>query len=92
MIRITTHQELEATCLMLEGKLAGESVAELEKCWRDASTAHLLVSIDLTSVSFIDNRGKQLLLKIFVSGTQLFSKGLLARCIIDELKAELHER
>ena len=76
---------------MLEGKLAGESVAELERCWRVAFNTQVPVSIDLTSVSFIDNQGKQLLLKMFESGAQLFSKGLLARCIIDEIKAELHD-
>lgn len=89
MIRITEHQEPTATWLLLEGKLAGDSVAELEKCWRVASSAENSVSIDLTSVSFIDNRGKQLLVKMFENGARLFSKGLLARCIIEEIKEEL---
>ena len=88
MIRITAHQKPKATWLLLEGKLAGDSVAELEKCWRVASTAKNSVSIDLTSVSFIDSRGKQLLLKMFESGARLVSKGLLARCIIEEIKEE----
>jgi anti-anti-sigma regulatory factor len=87
MIRITAHKEPSATCLSIEGKLAGESVAELEKCWQVVSRENS-VSVDLTAVSFIDNRGKQLLMKMFESGIRLFSKGLLARCIIEEIKQE----
>jgi len=90
MIRITAQHELNTTRLFLEGKLAGDSVAELERCWRVAANTKTSVSIDLTAVSFIDNRGKQLLVKMFEGGARLLSRGLLARCIIDEIKEELH--
>ena len=90
MIRITAQQDLKTTRLFLEGKLAGDSVAELEKCWRVAATSKTSVSIDLTAVSYIDSRGKQLLIKMFESGARLFSRGLLARCIIEEIKEEVH--
>ena len=91
MIRITAQNEPNTTRLFLEGKLAGDSVAELERCWLIAATKKTPVSIDLTAVSFIDNRGKQLLVKMFEGGARLLSKGLLARCIIDEIKEELHD-
>ena len=87
MIRITTHDEQSITRLFLEGKLAGEAVGELERCWSAVSASKATVSIDLTAVSFIDNKGKQLLTKMFEKGTRLVSKGLMAKCFIEEIEA-----
>ena len=87
MIRITTHNQSTDTVFLLEGKLAGDSVTELEKCWRIAAT-NTCVSVDLTAVDFIDTRGKQLLAKMFKEGARLLSKGLMARCIIEEIEDE----
>jgi anti-anti-sigma regulatory factor len=89
MIRITAHNESTSTRLYLEGKLAGDSVAELERCWKVASATRTAVSVDLTAVSFIDSRGKQLLTKMFEKGTQLLSKGLMAKCFIEEIESEM---
>src|SRR6185295_17669373 len=61
MIRITCHSESSLTRVVLEGKLAGACVDELEKCWRGATASWSTLLVDLTSVSFIDERGKQLL-------------------------------
>jgi ABC-type transporter Mla MlaB component len=88
MIRITTHDEQSITRLFLEGKLAGEAVGELERCWSAASASKTVVSVDLTGISFIDNQGKQLLTKMFEKGTRLFSKGLMAKCFIEEIEAQ----
>jgi len=87
MIRITTHDEFAITRLFLEGKLAGEAVGELERCWSAASASKTAVSVDLTAVSFIDNKGKQLLTRMFEKGTRLVSKGLMAKCFIEEIEA-----
>ncbi|HEV8369649.1 MAG TPA: hypothetical protein VGQ39_16955 [Pyrinomonadaceae bacterium] len=89
MIRITSHNESSSTKLYLEGKLAGDSVAELERCWMLSLATTSTVSVDLTAVSFIDSRGKQLLAKMFAKGTLLFSKGLMAKCFIEEIEAEV---
>ena len=87
MIRITTHDEHAITRLFLEGKLAGEAVGELERWLSAASASRTAVSVDLTAVSFIDNKGKQLLTKMFEKGTRLVSKGLMAKCFIEEIEA-----
>jgi anti-anti-sigma regulatory factor len=87
MIRITAHSKPTATLLLLEGKLAGESVDELEKSWLLASGV-TLVFVDLTAVSFIDTRGKQLLAEMLQKGARLVSKGLMSRCIIEEIEDE----
>jgi anti-anti-sigma regulatory factor len=88
MIRITTHDEHAITRLLLEGKLAGEAVGEVERCWRAASATKAAVSVDLTAISFIDHQGKQLLMKMFEKGTRLVSKGLMAKCFIEEIEAD----
>ena len=88
MIRITAHNEASTIRLYLEGKLTGDSVTELERCWQAAAANRTSVSIDLTAVSFIDNRGKQLLAKMFAKGTRLFSKGLIAKCFIEEIERQ----
>ena len=85
VIRITCHNETALTRLVLEGKLAGACVDELDKCWRETPNKLL---IDLTSVSFIDERGKQLLKRMHDNGATLISSSIMSRCLIDELKCE----
>jgi len=84
VIRITCHNESAVTRLVLEGKLAGACVDELDKCWQQAQPPLL---IDLTSVSFIDDRGKQLLKRMHEQGIKLVSSSLMSRCLIEEIFA-----
>lgn len=88
VIRITCHNEAALTRLVLEGKLAGACVDELDKCWRDAPNKWSTLLIDLTSVSFIDDRGKQLLKRMHDNGATLISSSIMSRCLIEELKCE----
>ena len=88
VIRITCHNEAALTRLVLEGKLAGACVDELDKCWRDAPSKWSSLLIDLTSVSFIDDRGKQLLKRMHDNGATLISSSIMSRCLIEELKCE----
>jgi hypothetical protein len=87
VIRITCHTETALTRLVLEGKLAGPCVDELDKCWQDAPDKWSSLLIDLTSVSFIDDRGKQLLKRMHDNGATLISSSIMSRCFIDELKS-----
>jgi len=91
MIRITAHQERLATRLCLEGKLSGDSVDVLDECWQSASTTANSISVDLTDISFIDSRGKQLLVRMFEKGTRLVSRSLMGRCLIEEINGAIHE-
>jgi len=86
VIRITSHNESATTGLVLEGKLAGGCVDELDKCWQLASSTQTGLLVDLTSVSFIDDRGKQLLTKMHETGAKLVSSSLMSRCLIEELE------
>lgn len=85
LIRISCHSEAAATRLVLEGKLAGACVDELDKCWQEKPDKWSTVLIDLTSVSFIDDRGKQLLKKMHDNGAKLISCSLMSKCAIAEI-------
>jgi hypothetical protein len=87
VIRITCNEEAALTRLVLEGKLAGACVDELDKCWRDEPGKWSSLLIDLTSVSFIDDRGKQLLKRMHDQGATLISSSIMSRCLIDEINS-----
>ncbi|HEX6046753.1 MAG TPA: hypothetical protein VFZ22_19840 [Pyrinomonadaceae bacterium] len=86
LIRITCNKEAAVTRLILEGKLSGACVDELAKCWLQASSDQSDLLIDLTSVSFIDDRGKQLLMRIHENGTRLVSTSLMSKCFIQKIE------
>ena len=85
LIRISCHNEAANTRLVLEGKLAGACVDELDKCWQEAPARWSTLLIDLTSVSFIDDRGKQLLKKMHDNGAKLVSTSIMSKCLIAEI-------
>lgn len=86
MFKITTRQDGKTTRLMIEGRLAGPWVAELESCWHATPgppDGGLLV--DLTEVTFIDQDGKDLLSRMWQGGARLHAAGCLTRCIVEEI-------
>ncbi|MBO0798676.1 MAG: hypothetical protein J2P31_07615 [Blastocatellia bacterium] len=86
MLRITMINQETATRFVLEGKLAGQWVAELEKCWQAALEADQdcpSILVDLTAVSFVDAAGKDLLTRMQRKGSELLVNGLLTRAIFD---------
>ena len=91
MLRITICNNSEATRLIVEGKLAGACVGELEKCWRETATAKSPESIlvDLSSVTFVDAAGKQLLADMQKQGSKFTAAGLLAKCLLEEIRERL---
>ena len=85
MIRITCKSETSVTRLFLEGRLAGNCVDELDKCWQQSSSNPTAVLVDLTSISFIDDYGKELLTRMLRHGAKLVSKSLMTKCLIEEI-------
>ncbi|MCU1267255.1 MAG: uncharacterized protein JWM21_3573 [Acidobacteria bacterium] len=88
MLRITTCNDSEATRLIVEGRLAGACVGELEKCWRETASSRSPESIlvDLSSVTFVDAVAKQLLADMQKRGTKFTAAGLLAKCLVEEIE------
>jgi hypothetical protein len=89
VLRITVQNNPGARRFIVEGKLAGQCVSELEKCWRAVGSALLedTLLVDLTSVTYIDDSGKQLLRRMYEQGIRLEATGLLPRCLIEEIQS-----
>ena len=90
VLRITVVEGSNETRFVVEGKLVGECVRELEKCWRAAGSVQQEKSIlvDLSSVSFIDDSAKKLLADMHGKGIAFVATGLLPRCLIQEIEGE----
>jgi hypothetical protein len=88
VLKITTCIDSEVTRLIVEGKLAGACVGELEKCWRETASTKSpeSVLVDLKSVTFVDAAGKELLAGMHMQGTRFTSAGLLAKCLLEEIE------
>ena len=88
MLKITGQQDAapDSMSLILEGRLAGPWVEELNSYWHQMSVdqqSHTV--IDLTGVTFIDATGKALLTGLWQQGAELRAVGCLTRCIIEEI-------
>jgi anti-anti-sigma regulatory factor len=90
VIRINIVEEGSYPRLVVEGTLSSEWVEELRRCWvtiRQASRAEHL-GVDLSGVSYIDDRGKEVLKQMFAEGAKLRGAGVMTRAIIDEIVNE----
>lgn len=84
MLKITLQSEAEVLVFMLEGRLAGPWVKELERCWRSAGTREgNALRVDLSAVTFIDAGGQALLGQMYREGAELLATGCLTRCIVE---------
>jgi hypothetical protein len=87
MLKITLHDANGLVRLELEGRLAGAWVCELEHCWHTAKADHpnRKCSVDLTSVTFIDQAGRYLLQLMHRDGVSLMVSGLMRQDILDHI-------
>jgi ABC-type transporter Mla MlaB component len=90
MLRITIHEPAPETSFVLEGKLVGPWVKELEKCWENALAADpsRAALVNLAAVTFIDSEGRALLARMRRQGARLLSTGVLINAIVAEIEAE----
>lgn len=87
MLRITVLNEHEVTRFKLEGKLVHEWVAEAEQAWSalEKPSSQETVIVDLCGVSFVDDRGRDLLLQMQSDGAKFVGSGPLIGSIIEEI-------
>ena len=90
MLRIYVHDQVPMTSFVLEGKLVGPWVKELENCWETALVAcpSRTMLVDLADVSFIDSDGRALLARMREKGVRLLSTGVLINAIVAEIDTE----
>jgi len=73
--------------LQVEGRLAGAFVPELENCWQAARAEQpdRKISVDLKSVTCIDQAGRRLLQSMHCSGTGFLGAGLAVQDILEQI-------
>ena len=81
MLRITPTEKANVLELILEGRLEGPWVEVLRKSWTDTlgRSEHRHVLVDLGSVSFVDSRGRTLLLNMQGEGVGLIKASAFLR-------------
>lgn len=90
MLKITIRHQAPEIIFIVEGKLVGLWVKELEKCWQSVLAVEPSRSmlVNLAGVTFIDSEGKALLTSMYQQGVKLLSAGILINAIVDEIKAK----
>jgi hypothetical protein len=88
MLKITQQRDpaSESISLILEGRLGGPWVDELDTCWSDlAMNSSGRTMVDLTAVTFVDEKGKALLTRMWEAGAEFRAAGCLTRCLVEEM-------
>jgi hypothetical protein len=87
MLRITVEQQIALVLLVLEGRLVGAWVEELQKVISglgvEASGKRVVIA--LTAVSGVDAEGRELLYRLYAQGVSLEGSGLNANALIEEI-------
>src|SRR5215831_14448127 len=90
MLRITIVNAGRSATFKMEGKLCSEWVTEAERAW--AEFAKVLrderAIVDLCSVSFVDQAGQELLVKMHAAGAKLIGTGPMSGALIEEICAD----
>lgn len=86
MLKVTIKQEGSAETWELEGRLAGDWVKELERCWNERrSPASVPLQVHLKAVSYIDPAGKQLLTEMHGRGVEIKGCGCMTKALVEEI-------
>ena len=86
MLKVTINQADSAETWELEGKLAGEWVRELERCWKERTTpVGVPLQVHLKAVSYIDPAGKQLLMEMHGRGVEIRGCGCMTKAVVEEI-------
>ena len=94
MLRITVLNDARVTTFKMEGKLAQEWVIEAEKAWVAFSNLphQERIVVDLCGVSFVDDPGRALLVRMHSSGAKLIGAGPMGSALIEEICGERPQR
>ena len=88
MLKITFQTSTDVILLNLEGSVAGPWVEELRKAWLKSAkmTDGEPVTVDLGAVSFVDERGRDLLQRMRKEGVVLKGASSFLRCILEDAR------
>lgn len=89
MLRITIDERPTEQRWILQGRLVGPWVAELETSWKKACNgfnARKCV-LDLSEVTRVDDSGEKLLMEMKRAGVELFACGVYMKYVVEEISA-----
>lgn len=94
MLRITMTTRPEGVTVVLEGRLAGPWVGEVDRCWKGLAAAQdpRSVRVELDAVTFIDAAGRALLRTMHEQGASLAASGCMTRAILEEITVDRGDR
>jgi anti-anti-sigma regulatory factor len=91
MLRIEIRQGTDKTVFVLEGKLVGRWVDEFDRCWKDAAVQPSgKITVDLSGVSFIDSKGREVLAELRRLGATLLASGCHTKAVLRDIEAEMN--
>ena len=87
MIRISQIHEGSKQSLLVEGTLSGDWVDILENCWLEVQNSRngKPMRIDLSGVTYVDDKGRALLTRMIQDGAELQATGVMTRAVIEEI-------
>lgn len=87
MIRISQIHEGPKLHLFVEGTLSDGWVEALETSWLEARSQlnGEPLRIDLSDVTYVDDRGRELLARMIQSGAKLSATGIMTKAIVKEI-------
>jgi len=92
MLRVTIDRAASLITFKLEGRVAGEWVAELKRAWLAAEDRSKLIKVDLSGVTFVDEEGKKLLGRMVEQGSSLYATDCMNRSIIEQITRKRQPR
>lgn len=84
MLKVTQTDDKAGTTLILEGKVLGPWVDELQSCWSGQATHQdgNPIRVDLRDVSYVDARGRDLLNRMASEGAVLVEASDFIRYVL----------
>lgn len=88
MLRVTRNDAENGATLMLEGKLSGPWVDELQKYWAAYAMRPEPIRVSLKEVTYVDGRGRDLLIRMEREGASLVEASDFIRHVLSENVAD----
>jgi hypothetical protein len=90
MMKIQVEEHDGRLILMVEGRLAGDFVPELQRCWETARAEQprQKILVDLKSVTCVDRAGRYLLQMMYGKGVGFLRAGLAVQDILEQIMGQ----
>jgi hypothetical protein len=87
MLKITVIENGKEHQLIVEGKLAGACVSELESAWNQIrlTSGNRPIMVDLRGVTLINPRGEAALTAMIAEGARVTAKGVYSKFVVKQL-------